>query len=237
MIPFAVLIIAVVLIALVARSGSKVRQRSPADDRAWLAGDDGSVRQPSPDPPVAELAGRVVDAVTESARPEGAHAPDEESDTSGEPAGAEPGEEEAGALNFFVPTTTDGWDFIWHHGRLQLVMHRVTRIDPGAIVAARVRPDETAPGLWMVEALEQSVDSDTGAHWPYRAWAFASESAAGAALRLLERVIRPQLDEYGEPRVFTDADFDKARRITIMEEPEFDSEPADTKSNPRGSAV
>jgi len=43
MIPFAVILIAVVLIALVARAGSKVRTPAPGDDRAWLAGSDGSV--------------------------------------------------------------------------------------------------------------------------------------------------------------------------------------------------
>jgi hypothetical protein len=77
---------------------------------------------------------------------------------------------------------------------------------PGELIAARIRRGAPDHDPWRLEALGRDRE--------YRTWRFETEEAARAALEMVEeRIVRPPLDEDGEPVRIGDADFDEARRI------------------------
>jgi hypothetical protein len=127
---FALFLIAVIAIALIARAASRGRAAS-SDPRAWLAGQDVSPPPPAPPPPVEELAGRAI-------------AP-----PSSEDIDEETGEGEA--MAYAQATTSDGWGFI--PDRDGVAVSRTDHLDPGQFVAAQVRRQEADSGYWLLEVL------------------------------------------------------------------------------------
>jgi hypothetical protein len=76
---------------------------------------------------------------------------------------------------------------------------------PGDLAAARVTRGAPDYDPWRLEALGRDRE--------YRSWSFETEDAARAALDLLEgRIVRPPLDEDGEPRRAAAEDYAAARR-------------------------
>jgi hypothetical protein len=204
---FALLLIAVVAIALLARAASKAGRGD--DPRAWLEGRNVPM-EPIPEPPAAELAGHA------SGTPE-PHAVEE---SSGERGAAE--NDEDGEASWEPITTSDGW--IFESDGEGVAVSRTDDLDPGQFVAARVTPRSL--NFWMVEVLgKEEIEAESGTTWPYSGWSFRSEPDARAVLELLQRlVVRPPRDANGEPRVITDDDFERARRF--QEAPLPDSGPA-----------
>lgn len=78
-------------------------------------------------------------------------------------------------------------------------------IDHGDLAGVRVKRGAPDFDPWRLEAIGRDGD--------YRAWFFETEEAARAALELLERVVRPPRDEYGEADPPGPEDFDAARRL------------------------
>jgi hypothetical protein len=208
MMMFVFFLIAVVVIALIARAGSKAPTGAPGD-RAWLAGGEEAAR-PTPEPrsqAASDLApADVSQPIGEAA--EGLQSEDAD-ETEGEYTP--------------TPTTIDGWKFIVREDGVETV--RTAFFNRGQFVAARVRhvPDSDHWGLEVLE--RESIEADGGTCWPLGGWEFKNEGEALAALSLMERcVIRPPRDEHGEPRTYSEEDFERSRRF--MEQPLPDSGPA-----------
>lgn len=82
---------------------------------------------------------------------------------------------------------------------------RFERLDAGDLIGARVVRGAPDHDPWRLEALGRDRD--------YRAWRFETEEAAQAARALVEAiVVRPERDEYDEPRPLVAADFEAAFR-------------------------
>lgn len=96
---------------------------------------------------------------------------------------------------------------------------------PGELVAARVRRGAPDHDPWRLEGL--------GRDGEYRAWRFETEEAVNAALALVaERIVRPTLDEDGNPVTISDAEFAEARRIEEQTEAELANEEAYMDDDP-----
>lgn len=203
---FVLLLIAVVVIALVARAATKPRAGA-SGDRAWLAGRD-EAATPAPEPRAPVASDRMPADAPEPFGEAAESLPSEDTDATGEDGPA--------------PTTADGWRFIVREDGVETV--RTAFFNPGQFVAARVSrvPDSDH---WELEVLEkEAIEAEGGVFWPWGGWVFRGEGEARAAMSLLERqVIRPPTDEHGVPRTFSDEDFARSRRF--MEQPLADSGP------------
>ena len=135
-------------------------------------------------------------------------------------------EEEIAEARQLTVITSDGWAFVPREHAVQLLppasedelamqaaqARRMeggglpgVAVSPGDLVGARVVRGAPDSDPWRLEGLGRDRE--------YQAWAFETEEAARAALEMIERiVVRPLLDEYGEPAASTDADFLEARR-------------------------
>jgi hypothetical protein len=149
-----------------------------------------------------------------------------------------------------VAITSDGWAFVPSGNHVELIPpgdsedlppaaaahgpanpktgRQVTGWKPGEhltqgdLVDARVRRGAPDHDPWRLEALGRDRD--------YRAWRFETESAAHAALALVEsRVVRPPLDEYGDPIPVGAEDYMVAQRQAEATEAELANEPWDEK--------
>lgn len=78
-------------------------------------------------------------------------------------------------------------------------------LDAGDLIAARVVRGAPDFDPWRLEALGRDRE--------YRAWPFETEDAARTALILLGRIVRPPLDDDGDPILIGAADFADARRL------------------------
>ena len=103
-------------------------------------------------------------------------------------------------------------------------------LSTGDLLAARVVRGAPDHDPWRLEALGRDRE--------YRSWAFETEEAAHAALEMFERrVVRPPLDESGEPAPPGPADFAEARRVfdetvqelAMMPESEEDEGPGEPR--------
>ena len=95
-------------------------------------------------------------------------------------------------------------------------------LTPGEIVGARVCRGAPDHDPWRLEALGRDGD--------YRAWRFETEESARVALDLItSRIVRPPLDEEGEPRQPGDEEFAraKAEQDALEAELAMGSEPDD----------
>ena len=159
-----------------------------------------------------------------------------------------------------VAITSEGWSFLPHGDAVHLVPpgepeeewtakqkdseaarvapvhpttgHRLASWRPGEhyvrgdLIAARVKRGAPDFGAWRVEGLGREGD--------YREWPFETEEAARAACALLEkRIVRPPVDEDGEPIPVDDAQFAEARRTLEETEEELANMPEDEGEEPR----
>lgn len=145
---------------------------------------------------------------------------------------------DAHAAGDVVAVTSDGWSFVpdgedvtlippenpelgdmapASEGRTQAMVLPPSHIDVGDFIGARVIRGAPGHDPWRLEAL--------GRDGEYRAWFFETEGAARAALDLLERrIVRVPVDDDGDPRPSSGADFDEARRIDEETERALDAD-------------
>jgi len=111
-----------------------------------------------------------------------------------------------------VAVTSDGWAFVPHQRTVQLLpvgaeegWAAKTHLAVGDLIAARVVRGAPSVDPWRLEALGRDHD--------FRAWPFETESAARAALELVQRfTVRPPRDEEGDPIPVGEEDFFVAQR-------------------------
>ena len=152
-----------------------------------------------------------------------------------------------------VAVTSEGWAFVPHGDDVQLVPPDTEdqfsqglagrgapvnprtghptqwkpglQLDAGDLIGARVKRGAPGHDPWRLEALGRDRD--------YRAWFFETEAAARAALQLLERrIVRPPLDEDGEPQPPSPEDFDEARHLDEETERALDEDLERTPEEP-----
>ncbi len=136
-------------------------------------------------------------------------------------------EEEIAEARQLTVITSDGWAFVPREHGVQLLppasedelamqaaqARRVeggglpgVAISAGDLVGARVVRGAPDSDPWRLEGLGRDRE--------YQAWAFETEDAARSALEMLEHlIVKPPVDEFGDPAPVTDADFAEARRI------------------------
>ena len=136
-------------------------------------------------------------------------------------------EEEIAEARQLTVITSDGWAFVPREHAVQLLppasedelamqaahARRVeggglpgVAVSPGDLVGARVVRGAPDSDPWRLEGLGRDRE--------YQAWAFETEDAARSALEMLEHlIVRPPVDEFGDPAPLTDADFAEAKRI------------------------
>ena len=98
-------------------------------------------------------------------------------------------------------------------------------LDVGDLIGARVVRGAPDTDPWRLEAL--------GREGEYRAWAFETEDAARTAHGLLERrIVRPPLDDDGEPSPPLDEDYATALALTQAGIADVATDPGDDEPRP-----